>query len=89
MKTIAERLGTNSKYISQAINHKMGKSFTQWVNDYRVEEAKQRLLDPKNEKLTLEAIGNTSGFHTKSSFFSAFKKSTGLTPSQFVNAYKK
>ena len=89
IKTVADRLGTNSKYISQVINHKLGKSFTQLINGYRVEEAKQQLLNPKNEKLTLEAIGNTSGFHTKSSFFSTFKQFTGLTPSQFVDTYKK
>ncbi|RDY59399.1 helix-turn-helix domain-containing protein [Flagellimonas nanhaiensis] len=86
---LAKKLDTNSKYISQAINHELGKSFTDFLNGYRVEEAKKQLLDQKNNNLTLEAIGTMAGFGSKSAFFGAFKKHTGQTPSQFLEENKK
>ena len=86
---LAKKLDTNSKYISQAINHELGKSFTDFLNGYRVEEAKQQLLDPKNSNLTLEAVGALAGFGSKSAFFGAFKKHTGQTPAQFLEENKK
>jgi AraC-like DNA-binding protein len=86
LKDIADRLKINSKYISQAINGQLQMSFTDFINDYRVEEAKKQLLHPDNKLLTLEAIGQKAGFQSKSTFFTLFKKKTGLTPLQFVKS---
>lgn len=86
---VSEKLGINSKYISQVINKQAGMSFTAFINTYRVEEAKRQLLDPANQRLTLEAIGNKSGFRSKSTFFTTFKKFTGQTPSEFMKSAKK
>lgn len=79
-------MGTNSKYLSQSINAKLQCSFVDFVNGYRVEEAKRLMLDRTNRSFTLEAIGSLAGFKSKSVFFRAFKKATGMTPNQFLTS---
>ena len=83
---LSKSLDTNPKYLSQAINHHLKLSFVDFINNYRVEEAKKQMLDDKNSSLTLEAIGRMSGFKSKSAFFRAFKKTTNVTPNQFVKS---
>ena len=53
------------------------------MNSYRVEEAKRRLADPRSHYLTIVAIAQEAGFNSKSAFYTAFRKHTGMTPSQF------
>jgi len=83
---LSKQLNTNPKYLSQAINHSLNLGFVDFINNYRVEEAKQQMLDAKNASLTLEAIGMMAGFKSKSAFFRAFKKATNVTPNQFVKS---
>lgn len=83
---LSKRLGTNQKYLSQAINHYLNLSFVDFINNYRVQEAKKQMLDTKNASLTLEAIGMMAGFKSKSAFFRAFKKTTNVTPNQFLKS---
>lgn len=80
--TLSKRLNTNSKYLSQVINQEFNKSFVHFVNEYRIEEAKQILL--VNNNYTIEAQSQMVGFKSKSSFNIAFKKHTGVTPSLFI-----
>lgn len=80
---LSEDLGIYRKYISQVINELLGKNFTQLINEYRVREARNLLVSDEYQKYTLEAIGQAVGFHSKSSFNTAFKKFTGITPSFF------
>ena len=86
IQQLSNRLETNNKYLSTLINQEFEMNFVSFVNSYRIEEAKKMLLDPDKENLTIEAIGNESGFKSKSAFNVAFKKVTGLTPSAFVKA---
>lgn len=88
LNELSKSLNTNPKYLSQAINHHLKLSFVDFLNDYRVEEAKKQLLNKKNASLTLEAIGLMAGFKSKSAFFRAFKKATSTTPNQFVKSKK-
>ena len=78
---IAEQLDSNSKYVSQAINGYLNKSFIVFINEYRVEASKGFLIDSKNDNFTIEGIGQMAGFKSKSAFNTAFKKITGVTPS--------
>jgi len=82
---IASRLDIYKNYISQVVNEKFNLNFNNFVNKYRVKETQKLLLDPKNDILSIEGIATTVGFNTKSSFNTAFKKFTGLTPSYFRN----
>ncbi|AXT20653.1 helix-turn-helix domain-containing protein [Flavobacteriaceae bacterium AU392] len=86
LNELSKGLNINSKYLSQAINHHLKLSFVDFLNNYRVEEAKKQLLNKENASLTLEAIGLMAGFKSKSAFFRAFKKATNITPNQFVKS---
>ena len=79
---IAEELNITSNRLSQLLNDNLGKGFSLYLNEYRVGEAEKLLLS-SNDRYTIEAIGYESGFRSKSSFFSIFKKINGNTPSTF------
>ncbi|GAA0871364.1 hypothetical protein GCM10009117_05100 [Gangjinia marincola] len=81
LKQLAEKLNISSHFLSQLLNDNLGKSFSQYINTWRVETAKK--LIQNNDQFTLEAIGFEAGFSSKSSFYSTFKKVTGTTPSSF------
>ncbi len=85
---ISRHLGINYKYISQAINYNFNKNFISLISEYRVNEAKQMIINPENNNYTLEAIGELCGFQSKSTFYTTFKKTTGQTPMQFKEISK-
>lgn len=80
---LAKQLSMTPHHLSQVINEKRGQNFFEFINGYRVEEAKMRLNDPQYSHLTIAAIGLDSGFNSISAFNSAFKKHAGMSPSQF------
>jgi AraC-like DNA-binding protein len=83
--TISETLNTNRTYISRFINEEFNMNFSEFVNKYRINEAKF-LLEDKNFKLyTMEHIAEISGFGSVNSFNRAFKEIEGVTPGQFKN----
>lgn len=83
IETLAKRLHISRHFLTQILNERLGKNFYLHVNDYRINEAKQRLLEPDNAHLTILAIAYESGFNSKSTFNTVFKKITNMTPSQF------
>jgi AraC-like DNA-binding protein len=80
---VAQELHTPRHYITQVLNEKMKKNFYTFINEYRIEDVKERLKDPKNNNLTVLAIAYDAGFNSKSSFNTLFKQYTELTPSEF------
>ena len=85
LNELAEQVGINSKYLSQLINKNFNKSFTEYINEHRIEFAKKELLSIKNTNLTISAISENCGFNSKSTFNEVFKKYTNQTPTQFIN----
>ncbi len=83
---LANHIGVSRTYISQVINENFGKNFNHLVNEFRIKEARRILSDPINQKYTIETIANMTGFNSKSTFNSAFKKHTGITPSYFLKS---
>lgn len=83
LQRLADRLSILNRHLSQVINEQLDQNFHDFVNGYRVEEAKKMLLDPSNQHWTIEAIGQEAGFCSRSAFYTAFKKHVGMTPSQF------
>lgn len=81
---LSDQLDIPRHFISEVINEHMGKNFYNLVNDYRVDEVKQRLEDPRYRHLTILAIAYDSGFNSKSSFNTIFKEKTGMTPSEYI-----
>lgn len=82
---IADRMNISTNHLSQVINENLEKNFYDFVNNYRVDLAKQKLSDLSNKKYTLLSLAYDCGFSSKSSFNSIFKKFVGLTPSEFRN----
>lgn len=85
---VAENLGLSKSYLSRMINAELHTSYTDYINVLRVEQAKLTIQNPESEKYTLIAIGFEAGFNSKSAFNSAFKKFTGITPSEFKKRQK-
>ena len=83
IRDFAKELNTNRNYVSQIINEYFQTNFNNFVNEYRVKEARKLLISQENNQYTIEAIGNMVGFHSKATFNNSFKKFTGVTPSFF------
>lgn len=87
--TLADKLKTNTRYLSQVVNHQTGENMARFINRYRVEEVKQQITDPANNYLTIFAIASMCGFTTKSTFHKCFKEITKMTPKDYVEQFKK
>ncbi len=83
---LAARLNILPHTLSQLLNDNIGIRFQSFINKYRIAEAKKRLAS--DHHLTLEAIGYECGFNSKSTFYTAFKKTTGTTPARFRESIK-
>lgn len=81
---LAAYLDMPPHHLSQIINQELGENFYEFVNQYRIDEAKKRLVDPANAHMTILAIALDAGFNNKSSFNRVFKKSTGMSPSAYI-----
>lgn len=80
---LSEKVKIPAHYLSQVINEKLNVNFLDFINSYRVEAAKELLLNPKMSHYTILSIAYEAGFNSKSTFYTAFKKGTGMTPSQY------
>lgn len=80
---LAAKLNITSHQLSYVINSGFNENFYQFVNRYRIEEAKIVLMDPEMNHLSLVGIAFEVGFNSKTVFNTTFKKLTGETPSQF------
>ena len=86
MSDVANRLGVHRNDVSMVVNSSKGISFSQLVNGYRVEYAKQQLLLDPTMKMANVAI--SSGFSSDTSFYRTFKAITGMTPSEWLSQQK-
>ena len=86
LNTLSEKLGESIHHISQAINQNAKMSFPDFINSFRIKEAKQKLLEPKPD--TIFAISLDVGFNSKAAFYTAFKKNTSQTPTEFKKSNK-
>lgn len=81
MPKIAKRLGMTTPKFSQFLNDNLNKSFSIFINEYRIEAAKS-LLAIENSP-NMDEISEQCGFNSSSTFYSAFKKVTSLTPAKY------
>lgn len=86
LPALAEMITVPPYLLGRFINSRMNKNFMTYINEYRVEVVKQKLLDPCQKDLTILEIAYQSGFKTKSAFNNFFKNYTGQTPSQYKKA---
>lgn len=85
---LAELVGSNYKYVSQVINEKTDGNFNSFLNDHRIREACRRIDSSDYDNYTIEALSNSVGFKSRTSFFTSFKHFTGLTPSEYIRLAK-
>lgn len=85
---VAEMLGISPGYVSQIVNTITGDNFSTYINRYRVEAVKIMIADAEFDNYSLLAIGLESGFSSKTTFHTAFKKLTGMTPNMYRKAHK-
>ncbi|MCP5106603.1 MAG: helix-turn-helix domain-containing protein [bacterium] len=83
LQTMSDKVGCTKENLSQVINEQTDLNFKNFLNKYRVEEAKKKLADPKENQYVLMKIAYDVGFNSKSVFNAAFKKFTGISPSQY------
>ena len=88
LKEVAEYLEISTNHLSQVINENLDKNFFDFINGYRVELIKEKMQDKSNSHLTLLGMAYDSGFNSKSSFNTIFKKFTATTPSQFMSSQR-
>jgi YesN/AraC family two-component response regulator len=83
LDAIAEQMGINRVYLSQAINRCYGDNFNNFINEFRIKEAVILLSNKKKEYLSIEGVAIDAGFNDRKTFYRVFKKFTGLSPSEF------
>jgi len=80
---VSKALNIPRHFITEIINKELGKNFFLLINEYRIEEVKQRLKLDEYKHLKILAIAYDSGFNSKSAFNHIFKNMTGMTPSEY------
>ncbi|RZJ66206.1 MAG: AraC family transcriptional regulator [Flavobacterium sp.] len=83
LDSLADELGMSKSHLSRIVNASWQTGFPEYINNLRTDEAKRYLNDPEFENYTLVAIGLEAGFASKTSFNTAFRKNTGMTPSEY------
>lgn len=81
LPSLSEALGLTHYQLSELINTRLGKSFSRYLREQRVEAAKKQLLN--EPKATVLGIGLDVGFSSQSNFYEAFREIVGMTPGQF------
>ncbi len=84
---LSKRLGKNRSYISETIKHSEYNSFYKMVNHFRIEYAKQQLIE--KPFITIESLAFDAGFSSRFTFARLFKENTGISPSEWRAKYQK
>jgi AraC-like DNA-binding protein len=83
LESVAEHIKISPSYLSRTIHNELGTSFSDYVHNLRVQEAKLYLCKSEFSNYTMVSIGLEAGFNSRSSFFNTFKLETGKTPYQY------
>ncbi len=84
---VAEKISVSKEHISQIVNTEFNCNFNEYVNRFRIEEAKKMLQKNGELKLNIIEVAYAVGFNNKTSFNNSFKKFVGQTPSEFKKHY--
>lgn len=87
--SLSKELNIHYNHISRIINDKFGMSYNDFVNKYRIDEVRKRFSDEKYSNKTVLEIIYETGFYSKSVFNTAFKKFTGMTPTEYKKSILK
>ena len=85
---LSEEIGLPVNLVSYAINNAFQKNFRKLINDYRIEDVKAKMSNPKFQHLSILGIALECGFNSEASFYRVFKKTTGKSPKEFIEDTK-
>jgi len=89
LKNLSDLIEVSVHKLSHFLNEIIKKNFCDFINSYRVNEFKTMLQNPKYKHYTILAISYECGFNSKTTFYNAFKKITGITPTKYRETLKK
>jgi ligand-binding sensor domain-containing protein/AraC-like DNA-binding protein len=89
LQSLAEKIGISPHQLSQLLNEKLDRNFFDFINEYRVEEAKRILQSSRGAQWKISAVAIEAGFNTMAAFYKAFKKHTGTTPTHYKKEIQK
>jgi AraC-like DNA-binding protein len=89
LNDLAHSIDCSSHYISQVINQNLKQSYSDFINNYRIDAVKSCINDSSYDKYTLFAIAQECGYKSKASFYRAFRKVAGQTPMEYYAMIKK
>ncbi|MDB4292318.1 helix-turn-helix domain-containing protein [Maribacter sp.] len=87
LEKLSGELDMSMGKLSMLVNQISQKNFSDYINSLRINDAKELLANPEFGNYTIVAIGLECGFNSKSTFYSAFKKFTGQTPTVYRKQY--
>ena len=85
---LSQEMEISSRELSKLMNQYLNQNFHDYINNFRIEEFKRLVKDPGNSKFSILSLSMDSGFRSKSTFNTAFKKFTGTTPSRYCKSIK-
>jgi AraC-like DNA-binding protein len=89
LASVAKKINTNTSYLSKIINQYKEKSFTNYINEYRINTALEKLKNDKvYQKYTIEYLAQEFGFSRSETFTRVFKKQTGISPAYYLRKIK-
>ena len=83
LQSLAEKMSIAPHLLSQLLNEKMDRNFADFINQYRIEEAKNILKTPRGAQRKISTVAIEVGFNTMAAFYNAFKKHTNMTPTRY------
>lgn len=86
--SVADLLQMPYRDVSRLINNYGNKNFNQFINEFRIEEAKKLIDEDHLDKFNLLGITEQVGFNSRSTFFAAFKAITGMTPAEYKKSQR-
>ena len=87
LREVATQVNIPYRYVSQVVNEMLDRQFLDFVNSYRIEAAKTMLIAPEWIHLSIDGVAAEAGFNSRSAFYKAFKKATGITPGAFRKSH--
>ena len=81
---LAQYCGISPKTLSTILNQHIGTSFTDYINHYRIDAVKERIVQPESRQLTIAGLAYECGFNSLPTFQRAFKAITGMSPSEYM-----
>lgn len=84
LPSLSKKVGIGTHELSFVLNQGFGKNFYQYINELRVEEAKSLLESQEFQNKDIASVAIYAGFNSKTTFYTAFKKMTGMTPKAYL-----